>query len=117
MAVWPVLSTLHRAIFATLLAARFGLGGVLNADLRNLLCVPVPPALVAEVALTPGSAIGSSRARITDEDFSRMAEELRRREIRVVFYTGGNGSMQTALSLLRHARAADLDLQGRRSRG
>jgi 6-phosphofructokinase len=37
--------------------------------------------------------------------------ELRRRDIRIVFYTGGNGSMQTALDLSRIAREADFEMQ------
>ncbi|HVW86466.1 MAG TPA: 6-phosphofructokinase, partial [Bryobacteraceae bacterium] len=36
---------------------------------------------------------------------------LRREDIRVVFHTGGNGSMQTALDLSTHAQAANFELR------
>lgn len=98
-----------RARFSALYGARFGLGGIFEPEMPDLLGVPA--ARVAAVAETPGSAIGSSRKKLNDADFVRLVEELRRNDIRVVFYTGGNGSMQTALELLRHASDANFELQ------
>jgi 6-phosphofructokinase len=51
------------------------------------------------IARSPGSVLGSSRKNLRDEDFGRMLETLRRHEIRYVFLTGGNGTMQMALKL------------------
>jgi 6-phosphofructokinase len=98
-----------RGRFGALYAARFGLGGLFEPELTDLL--RVPSGQVAEAARAPGSAIGSSRKKFSEDDFGRLVEELRRREIRVVFYTGGNGSMQTAADLVRHAGAAGYELQ------
>jgi 6-phosphofructokinase len=98
-----------RGRFAALCAARFGLSGILNQDLTDLLCVP--EAQVIAVAGTPGSAIGSSRRKLSEDDMARLVQVLRKQDIRVVFHTGGNGSMQTALELLRHASTAGFELQ------
>ncbi len=56
------------------------------------------------VAQSPGSALGTSRKRLGDEDFGRMLEILRRHDIRYVFLTGGNGTMEMALRLSRVCR-------------
>jgi len=51
------------------------------------------------IALSPGSALGTSRKSLSDGDFSRMLETLRRHDIRHVFLSGGNGTMEMALKL------------------
>ncbi len=63
----------------------------------------------AAIAQSPGSALGSSRKNLNDEDFGRMLETLRRYEIRYVFLTGGNGTMQMALKLSNVCRSAGYD--------
>ncbi|MES1257224.1 MAG: diphosphate--fructose-6-phosphate 1-phosphotransferase [Acidobacteriota bacterium] len=98
-----------RERFSALYAASFGLGGILAGKMPDLL--RISPGRIAEVAQTPGSAIGSSRKKLTETEFGRIVEELRRQDIRAVFHTGGNGSMQTALDLLRHARQARYELR------
>ena len=86
-----------RGSFDALYASRFGLAGVLAGPMPNLLETPRP--LVDAIALAPGSAIGSTRAEVSTNDFGRIVETLNRNDIRTVFYTGGNGSMRTALEL------------------
>jgi ATP-dependent phosphofructokinase / diphosphate-dependent phosphofructokinase len=60
----------------------------------------------AAIAQSPGSALGSSRKNLSDEDFDGMLETLRRHEIRYVFLTGGNGTMEMALKLSHVCRSA-----------
>lgn len=88
-----------RGRFAALHAARFGLPGIYSGDMPDLLALP--SSQVAEIALAPGSAIGSSRAKLTSADYDRMISVLKREGIDIVFYTGGNGSMRTLLELER----------------
>ena len=83
--------------FDALYASRFGLAGVLNGEMPNLL--ETPRSLIDAIALAPGSAIGSTRAKLSSDDLWRIVETLKRQDIRTVFYTGGNGSMRTALEL------------------
>jgi len=83
-----------------LYGARFGLPGIWSGAMPDLL--QLPSSLIDEIALAPASAIGSSRAKLTDTDYDRMISVLRRAAIDTVFYTGGNGSMGTLLELQRH---------------
>jgi 6-phosphofructokinase len=80
-----------------LYGARFGVGGLVSGDLVDLLQIPTDR--IQAVAQSPGSFIGSSRRRLEESDYDRLRESLRRRDIRTVFYTGGNGSMTAALSI------------------
>lgn len=45
---------------------------------------------------TPSSVLGSSRRAVTDSDLGRILEVFRAHNVRYFFYTGGNGSMDTA---------------------
>jgi 6-phosphofructokinase 1 len=73
-----------------LLASRYGFSGLLLGELTPL------AACYGSLASTPATAIGSSRLK-WDVDAIRAA--LRAHRVETVFYTGGNGSMQTALEL------------------
>jgi 6-phosphofructokinase 1 len=55
--------------------------------------------------------LGSSRLALADGDYDRILEVFRRANVHTFFYTGGNGSMETALRIARHARDARYDLQ------
>jgi 6-phosphofructokinase 1 len=92
-----------------LYGARFGLEGILADDMPDLLAIA--PETVRAAAQTPGSAIGSSRRALGGPDYDRLLDALRARDIRVLFYTGGNGSMDTALSISRRARDAHYELR------
>lgn len=74
-------------------AASGGSGAVIREKFIDLFAVPD-----AELELlphTPASAIGTSRDPLEEEDYDRIAQVLKKREIRYVFFTGGNGSMDT----------------------
>ncbi len=98
-----------RGRLPALYGAKFGLPGIASDDMADLL--EVPATLVREIAMAPGSAIGSSRAKLSEDDFDRIISVLRKEDIRIVFHTGGNGSMGSSLDLLRHARHAGFELQ------
>src|SRR5882757_6259259 len=72
-----------RGRFSSLCAARFGLFGIVEREMPDLL--RVAPERVAAMAATPGSALGSSRRRLEAADFERVVTELRRQDIRIVF--------------------------------
>jgi 6-phosphofructokinase 1 len=88
----------------TLHGARHGIDGLLSDDYFDLSGQNVD--LVRRVCQSPGSAIGSSRRRLEHVDYARLIEAFQRRRVRYFFYTGGNGSMGTALAVEQHARAA-----------
>jgi ATP-dependent phosphofructokinase / diphosphate-dependent phosphofructokinase len=95
--------------FSALYGARYGMSGVLEENWVELL--NQDPDLIRAIGDSPGSAIGSSRRQLSADDFDRMLRIFRQRDIRCFFYTGGNGSMSTALEIARLARAANYELQ------
>lgn len=92
-----VLESRRVAGLPRLYGARWGMAGLLREEWVDL--EAQPEELVARVGETPGSAIGSSRHAMQEDDYGRAAEVLRRNEIRVVFLNGGNGTMRTARRL------------------
>lgn len=86
-------------------APRGGLAGLYRNDLADLLAVPESRAgQLARLAGQCGSAIGSYRGKI--EDFGGIVDFFRARDIRYFLYTGGNGSMGTALKVAAAGRAS-----------
>jgi ATP-dependent phosphofructokinase / diphosphate-dependent phosphofructokinase len=89
--------------------ARFGIPGILNEDFVDLSAQP--PELLLRVAESPASALGSSRYEVTQEDLARVLDVFRSYNIRYFFYTGGNGSMGTALHLKQAAERAHVPVR------
>ena len=80
-----------------LLGARFGVRGVLAEDFVDL--TAITEAQMWEAARMPGSVIGSSRHPLTDDDIQTMLCVFRAHDVDTFFYTGGNGTMETALRI------------------
>lgn len=59
---------------------------------------------------TPGSAIGTSRDPLETEDYDQMARVIARHNIRYVFFTGGNGSMDTCGKVYQACCRAGVDV-------
>ena len=95
--------------FGKLYGARFGVQGILGSDLIDLF--ERDAALIDAVGRTPGSALGSSRRKLEQTDYETILNRFRQNEIRCFFYTGGNGSMDTALAVARYAQSSGYELQ------
>ena len=65
---------------------------------------------LAHLAQAPGSALGSARRNFQPGDLQKMLEGFRARDVRYLFYTGGNGSMETAMRMDAFARQAGYEL-------
>ena len=90
-------------------AARFGAEGILKGDLIDL--TDVPASTISLLAVTPASAIGSCRRKLTEEDYPTVLETLRRFQIDCFFYNGGNDSMDTCNKVNELAKAEGLDIR------
>ena len=99
----------HRRRGIALCGARYGLAGLLRGDLVDLMALD--PDLVRRIGEAPGSALGSSRLALGERDFERLLEVFRRAAVDTFYYTGGNGSMETALRIAQYARAGQYELQ------
>jgi 6-phosphofructokinase 1 len=95
----------RHAEIGRLYGVRFGAQGLVEHDFVELSCLSQD-----RLARAPGSAIGCSRRKIEADEFPRVIDGLRRREVRYLLYTGGNGSMETALALDRAAREHKYEL-------
>lgn len=71
--------------------AKYGLEGILYESLIDLAAERRD--IIESLRTTPGAALGSSRAKLSDEDFDRILETFRRHDVRYFLYIGGNGSM------------------------
>ena len=86
-----------------------GAAGLLEEKLADL--GAASDGLWRRIAEAPGSVLGSSRRNLGAEDLAAMVGILRRRDIRSVFPTGGNGTMLMALALAEAAKAAAYDVR------
>ena len=98
----------HSAI-EHLLGARFGFDGVLKGQYFDLF--KQKEETIRAIATTPSSALGTSRRELTASDLECVLNELRLRNVRHLFVTGGNGSMETARQIQDLALQRDRDLQ------
>lgn len=92
-----------------LYGARFGIPGILNQDFVDLFAQTRE--VLQHVSESPASALGSSRHEVSEADLSRVLQIFRSHNIRYFFYTGGNGSMGTAMHLKQAAEQQGLPLQ------
>jgi 6-phosphofructokinase len=99
---------LHSEINA-LYGARFGIPGILQEDFIDLFAQPED--LLQRVGASPASALGSSRYEVSQADLIRMLAIFRSHDVRFFFYTGGNGSMGTAMQLKQAAEQEGRPLQ------
>ncbi len=97
-------------IYDTVLGGLHGIEGILQEMFVDLTNMSEEENLI--LRQTPSSALGSCRYKLLREntaDFVRLFEVLEKHDIRTVFYTGGNDSMDTVTALAQYAKANGLD--------
>lgn len=78
----------------TLLGAVHGIRGVLEEDFIDL--SRQKRENIEGLRFTPGSALGSCRYKLREEDYRTLLNVFQEKDIRFFFYIGGNDSMDTA---------------------
>jgi 6-phosphofructokinase 1 len=71
-----------------------------------------PKEVLKGLRKTPGSALGSSRHKLKDEDFPRILEVLKKNNIRYFFLIGGNDTMDTINRVEAYCRVQGYELTG-----
>jgi len=99
----------HRDVIRKVFGARHGVNGILKDDLLDL--SRETAANLERVAGTPAAALGSVRKKPTREECLAMFDNLKKHDIRFLFYIGGNDSAETADILLQCAREQNHDLR------
>lgn len=91
-----------------ILAPRFGSDGLLKEDFIDL--TNISDKELELLKDTPGSAIGSSRFPLYEEEYNKIVDILVKHNIKYVLFTGGNGSMDTIGNIYKHAKAKGVDV-------
>jgi 6-phosphofructokinase 1 len=89
--------------------ARHGVRGILNEDFLDL--TQATSHNLEEVALTPASALGSTRDKPDAEYCQKMFKIMLAHEIRYFFYIGGNDSSDTCRIVNEQSNAAGYELR------
>lgn len=103
-----VMEARQRGAFTRFLGSQHGLRGILEGRFVDLFAVGLPT--LEGIRLAPGSALGSSRVRLSGDELDRVLTIFREYDVHYFFYIGGNGSMGTAMDIAAEARSAGYEL-------
>jgi ATP-dependent phosphofructokinase / diphosphate-dependent phosphofructokinase len=92
------------------LGMRYGIEGFMKGEVIDL--GAEDPATVAALRATPSSALGSCRHKLTEADFPKILDMLRKFDIRYLFLIGGNDTMDTIHRVEAYCRAEGYELAG-----
>lgn len=95
--------------FHQILGAKSGLAGFARGESIDL--GELSSHELTALRNTPGAALGSSRSRLTEEEFEGVERQLRRYSIRSILFIGGNGTMRGAEITGEFAKAAGHPVQ------
>jgi 6-phosphofructokinase 1 len=94
---------LHEDAIDEVYGARHGLEGLLRAELVDL--QEESRETIQKIRHAPGAALGSSRARLSSDEYHRVLDVCRQYNIRYFLYIGGDGTMAACQRV--HRMAAD----------
>jgi len=86
-----------------------GIEGALGEDLVDL--TRASAAVLQGLRETPGSALGSCRHKLSEEDYARIVEVFRAHDVRYFVYIGGNDSMDTCHRIASLAEAENYEIR------
>lgn len=98
-----------RGAFNRILGARSGITGLIKGGVADL--TGLSKTDLALLRASPGAALGSSRAKPTEEDHGKLVDFLRHNEVRDLLFSGGNGTMRGAETVSRYCRASGYDVR------
>src|SRR5687768_6316946 len=107
--VGAILEAKKAAHIDELLGARHGVRGVIENKFIPL--KSVPDELLERIALTPSSALGSTRDKPTPEYCQEIFANFKKNNVRFFFYCGGNDSADTARIVNDLAKTAGYELR------
>lgn len=93
-----------------ILGMRFGIEGFMDGNVINL--GAESEATIKGLKTTPSSSLGSCRYKLKDCDLPKVLDTLKKYDIRYVFLTGGNDTMDTICRLEKFAAQNNYELIG-----
>lgn len=86
-----------------------GTGGILNKRFIELSAIS--QRLIDRLPFSPASAIGTSRDHLEPEDYDKIAEIIKLYDFRILFFTGGNGTMDACGKVFQACQKIGVDVQ------
>lgn len=105
-----VVQAAHVAGFDGIYGMQFAIEGFLEERLLDLRTLSHRD--LARLQRTPGSALGSCRYKVQDEDLPRIHALLEKFDIRYLFHIGGNDTMDTVHRITRYCTEQGYELHG-----
>ena len=103
-----VQEALQQEAIGGVFGALYGIEGVLE---ENLIDLGKESAETLDLLrTTPGSALGMSRRKLTEEDYGQILDVFKAHNVRYFFYIGGNDSMDTSNKVSKMAIAKGYEL-------
>lgn len=93
-----------------ILGMRFAIEGFLEEQLLDL--STLSHGELARLQATPGSALGSCRYKLQDEDLPRIHRLLEKYQVRYLFYIGGNDTMDTIHRISEYCHEQGYEVRG-----
>lgn len=90
--------------------ARGGSGAIAPGNFIDL--TNIPQEQLEQLPFTPGSAIGTSRTPLVEEDYQAIAQALQRHNIRWLLFNGGNGSMDACGKVAAQVKGTGISVVG-----
>lgn len=98
-----------RGRFDRIFGARAGIKGFVKDQAVDL--DKLPAAQLELLRVSPGAALGSSRAKPSSDDLDQLLECLKRSNVRDLLFLGGNGTMRGAEVISGFCREAGFEVQ------
>lgn len=90
--------------------ARGGSGSIVAGDFIDLTNLSQED--LGRLPFTPGSAIGTSRTPLVEEDYIAIAQALKHHNIKWLLFNGGNGSMDACGKVAAKVQGTDISVVG-----
>ncbi len=97
-----------RGQFEHIFGARSGIRGLVAGGAVSLSRLSAADLNLLRVS--PGAALGSSRAKSSTEDLAKLLDYLRRNHVRDLLFLGGNGTMRGAQTVSRFCRESGYEI-------
>ena len=88
-----------------ILASKYGSKGLLNEEFIDL--SKITEESLNLLKTTPGSAIGTSRYPLYEEEYLKIVDILKKHQIKYILFSGGNGTMDTIGNIHKYALEAN----------
>ena len=103
-------AALSSSVIGEVYGMNYGIEGFMQGKILDL--GNQPGNILAGLRSTPGSALGSTRHKVIDEDFPKIMEVLKKYDIRFFFLIGGNDTMDTINRVEAYCRSKGYEMTG-----